>query len=213
MHSSPLSPSNRLSLPFWAGLALPLLLALSAGCTTLPPAPPSDALAQAQWEAHRDRLSRLNDWTLRGRAAYTTPTEGGSLSLFWQHQGTQTRLVLTSALGQGGAELLIDPLGASLRDSEGREYSAESADALLQRLTGLPVPVSALSRWIIGLPEDDASPTRLDAQGRLRQLESDGWLVQYREYVEVNDHVLPRRLTVEREDLQLRLVIDAWTLP
>jgi outer membrane biogenesis lipoprotein LolB len=52
----------------------------------------------------------------------------------------------------------------------------------------------------------------LDDQQRLSHLSQDGWSIAYDAYLPVQRQWLPRRLTITRQDLRLRLVINDWHL-
>ncbi|MFO7603927.1 MAG: lipoprotein insertase outer membrane protein LolB, partial [Gammaproteobacteria bacterium] len=48
--------------------------------------------------------------------------------------------------------------------------------------------------------------------GKLKQLQQGGWQLDYRGYQQVNHTALPKRLFMQRDDLDVRLVIDQWQL-
>ncbi len=72
---------------------------------------------------------------------------------------------------------------------------------------------AACGYWILGASDPATSAQQsLDAQQRLARLQQEGWQVDYAEYARVQQQWLPRRLTVTRGSLRLRVVIDRWQL-
>ncbi|HXY97755.1 MAG TPA: lipoprotein insertase outer membrane protein LolB, partial [Steroidobacteraceae bacterium] len=73
-------------------------------------------------------------------------------------------------------------------------------------------PLTSLRYWILGVP-DPASPadeTLDSARQRLTRLEQDGWRIDYASYVAVGSEWLPARLTLERADVKVKLLVDDW---
>lgn len=191
----------------WRGLTLSLLALLAqalGGCARLPPV--------AEGGYHPGPLPPAFEvearWSLRqaGQAWH------GSLD--WQQQGTHYRLQLRGPLGQGGLRLTGGSDGVLLEASDGRRRSAADAGDLLAAEFGAPLPVAGLRYWMLGRP-DPARPASLrpDAAGRLQALTQDGWEIRYLAW-QGGEPALPSRLRASRgEDLELRLVIDRWSLP
>ena len=44
-------------------------------------------------------------------------------------------------------------------------------------------------------------------------LDQSGWHVEYQEYAEVDGFSLPTRLTLERDQIRIKLAVSDWTLP
>lgn len=181
-----------------------LLVLLLSGCATLPvpPCPTADCQATA-----------VADWKLHGRISLTRGEQGWHAGLDWENHADRYRLLVSGPLGQGALQLSGDPRGVTLVDSNGRVHSAPDAEQLLLAVSGWQLPVSGLRFWVLGLP-DPHMPHRqtLDAQGRVEQLEQSGWTIHYTRYREFDGRVWPDRLTLERDDLVLKLVIDQWQL-
>jgi outer membrane biogenesis lipoprotein LolB len=50
--------------------------------------------------------------------------------------------------------------------------------------------------WSRGLPNEGATEIKIDSSGRLKSLKQGIWFVEYQEYREVNNLVLPRKLVI-----------------
>ena len=174
-----------------------LLLALMAGCATMPPPLPADAVP-----------SLSANWTLQGRIGVQAGEQSLSGQIHWQHSVETDEVLLTSPLGQGVARIVRDADGVALEVPNQPTRRAPDAESLTREALGYTLPVAGLAWWVQARP-DPGSPfeaTR-DAAGRLAQLNQHGWVIDYLQYAADGR---PRRLAVAREGLQIRLVADSW---
>ncbi|MBB3189756.1 lipoprotein insertase outer membrane protein LolB [Halomonas cerina] len=190
-------------------LLLLLTLFLLAGCAGRAPAPVGDRAA-GQWEAQRERLSRLDHWELSGKVGLRTPEESTSATLDWRRTPYHFRLLISGPFGSGRSVLEGREGRVSLTTGEGR-FEAESAEALMRQQLGWSLPVAALDDWMIGLPAANR-PHRLarDALGFPHRLEQDGWQIEYRDWTRAESLWLPRRLVMTYGDLRVTLVATEW---
>lgn len=84
----------------------------------------------------------------------------------------------------------------------------------MQENLGWEIPVDALIYWIRGLPEPGVatSSMEIDNMGRLTLFKQSEWNVSYEKYTNTGDYDLPARMSVQRDQLKLRLSINKWTL-
>jgi outer membrane lipoprotein LolB len=130
--------------------------------------------------------------------------------------GCREALLLRTPLGQGLAEMYARPAGGlELKNSEGRVYRAADADALVKQALDLELPLRGLTWWVVGLPRPDALYRATpDAEGHLGELVQEGWRIMFSRYGDHHGRQLPGKLVAQRgEELEVRLVIDAWELP
>ena len=199
------------------GFALPAVRAASwvglllwvAGCAQLPgfgPAVPSHKLAL---KAPPERFN------LEGRVSVKTGENSFSGGMAWQHSKLDETLLLSTPLGQGVAELHGVPGSVSLKDAEGREYHARDAEALVHQVTGMTLPIKGLAWWVVGHPQPDAAyQAEADEMGRLAVLRQADWRIEFSRYALQGAAMLPGKLLARRgDDLEIRLVVDTWTLP
>jgi len=191
-------------------LALLSFILLIAGCAAPMPVPPADP--EATWQSRQQDLATVNDWRLNGRLAITRGSEAWHLKVNWRQKPEGYEIFLSGPFG-AGVKLVGNPQGVVLHDSEQHAYSAEEPELLLYTHTGVFMPVTGLRYWILGLPDPDknhTNQTRLDAYGRLAELQQRDWTVRFRDYVAVEQYQLPERLFIQSEDIEVRLVVDDW---
>jgi outer membrane lipoprotein LolB len=187
-------------------LALMLVL-VAAGCRTVPVAAPVD------WPAEKRARQELSDWTMSGRAAVATANDGWSAGIRWQQEGTASELNLSGALGIGGVRVRSDGAAFTVDTSKGEHIEAEDASAALEQAIGVPLPVTHLRYWLLGVPSP-ASPANEERgdNGHLSKLEQDGWVITYDRYVPRGERTLPARVVMERAPVRVRVVVDKWDL-
>lgn len=190
----------------WAGLALVLTL---AGCQTVPvPAAPSVA-----WSVRRPALQALSRFGLNGRVAVAVGKQGFNAGLRWTQSAAVTRLALTGPLGAGGVEVTADGASLSVITSSGKHLGDAQARSELEDKLGFEPPLTSLRYWVLGVPDPGSPATvELDSQQRLTQLTQDGWRIDYSAYMPVGAEWLPRLLTLQREGVRVRMVVDGWQL-
>ncbi|MGQ4880390.1 lipoprotein insertase outer membrane protein LolB [Billgrantia sp. LNSP4103-1] len=191
----------------WAATCL--TLALLAGCATPGTSPDGDRRSD-QWQAQQERLEALDTWVLTGKAGLRTPQETTSANLDWSQHPHYYRMLISGPFGSG-RNLLEGREGRfTLANAEGR-FEAETPEALMQQQLGWSLPVSSLSDWIRGLPAEHSQyRIERDDDGFPQRLEQDGWLIEYRDWTEVESLILPRRLVMEFDDLRVTLVVTEW---
>lgn len=184
-------------------LRLTLLLAASllTACASTPPARLAD----------RDNI---RDFALEGRFALRVTLPGQAVQnsggrLTWTHQNRRDRVLLSSPLGYGLAEIETTPEISRLRTAEGKTSEASDPDTLIEEVTGQRLPVSRLPAWLLGRSGGNAR-IESDAHGRPSRLSEDGWQVEY-VFEDDGPGALPSRLTLSRNgEIELRLRIEEW---
>lgn len=193
-----------------AGLALVLGLVLTlTGCQTVPvPGAPSVA-----WSVRRPALQSLSRFGFNGRVAVAVGKQGFNAGLRWTQADALTHLALTGPLGAGGVQVTADGTMLSVVTSNGKRLGDTEARAQLADKLGFEPPLASLRYWVLGVP-DPAAPAsvQLDSEQRLTGLMQDGWRVDYGAYMPVGAEWLPRLMTLQREGVRVRMVVDGWQL-
>lgn len=182
-----------------------------AGCT----APPQmDRAAPQSREARQQQLEEIGAWQVKGRVAIINGAEAWHLNVIWRQDEDDYQIELWGPFGSGRVQLEGDAQGVRLSDSQQQIYSARDPESLLYEHTGVKMPVSGLRYWILGLtdPQQEQEQPHYDARARLTSVQQDSWHVAFKRYTRLGELAVPDRLTVAKNDLQVKLVVDDWQL-
>jgi outer membrane lipoprotein LolB len=168
-----------------------------SGCAMMS-APPATVVPPAQPE--------FVPFAMNGRVSIKHGGERHSAGLRWIHLAGSDEILLLAPLGQTAARVYRDNGNATL-DSDGRHYQAGDVETLMEQALGWHLPLNGLHHWVLGQPAaDGAADIERDADGRISLLTQDGWEVRYLRYADT----LPSRMQMNRDDLQVLLLIDEW---
>ena len=194
----------------WAGPALAVALVFTlAGCQTVP----VSSAPSVSWNVRRLELQDLARFGLNGRVAVAVGNQGFNAGMRWTQSAAVTQLTLTGPLGAGGVEVTANGQDLSVVTSNGRHLGNADARTQLEDKLGFEPPLASLRYWVLGVP-DPAAPADLkfDSQQRVARLAQGGWQVDYSGYMPVGAEWLPRLLTLQRQDVRVRMVVDGWQL-
>jgi len=177
-----------------------VMLLLLTGCAS---APQRAVLHPAQTEQ--------TAFALEGRIAVKYDGSHPSGGIHWQHDADSDDILMLAPLGVTVAHLRRDARGATL-EASGRHYAAQDSSQLMQQVLGWHLPLSGLPYWVMGMPMPGAvASVERDANGQISLLQQDGWNIRYTAYATHAADSLPLRITLQREKLEIRLLIDEWT--
>lgn len=114
-------------------------------------------------------MRNLNQYQTRGAFAYISDQQKCTPAFLAANRRDRYRLLLTNPLGSTELELNAQPGNVQLVDNKGQRYTADDAEEMIGKLTGMPIPLNSLRQWILGLP-GDATDYKLDDQYRLSEI-------------------------------------------
>jgi len=183
-------------------------LILLAGCVSAPSRKPAESVP---WPQRRAQLQALDPFALTGRVAVAAGSEGFSAHLSWDQRGSRTTVELNGPLGIGGVHVTADGNVLHVESSQGQQLADDQARDELRSKLGFDPPLGSLRYWIVGAP-DPGTPSveTIGADQRLTSLEQDGWQIVYSNYISAGQTWLPQRLTLQRGDVRVRVIVDQW---
>lgn len=167
-----------------------------------------------QWRQHQQEVRALHQYQTRGAFAYISEQQKVYARFFWQQTGQDNyRLLLTNPLGSTELELKAQPGNVELVDNKGKHYTADDAEEMIGKLTGMPIPLNSLRQWILGLP-GDATDYKLDTQYRLSEVNysqnGKRWKVVYSAYDSKTQPAMPANMELSDGDQRIKLKMDNW---
>ena len=166
------------------------------------------------WQQHQTQIAQLQNWGLQGKLGFKNARQGGSANLSWKQDQQQYSVSLSGPFGTGSALIEGDQYLASMH--QGDQIYRNSPELLAQQLTGLAIPVNALSWWARGLPSPAESPINnliSGPSGAATSFEQAGWQLSFSGYRRKNDRNLPGKITGEFGEQSFKLIISVWSIP
>ena len=193
---------------------LPLAALVLTACSITPPKGPGKSPDSPQWRQHQQAVRALNQYQTRGAFAYLSDQQKVYARFFWQQTGQDRyRLLLLNPLGSTEMELIAQPGSAQVTDNKGQKYTGTDAEEMIGKLTGMPIPITSLRQWILGLP-GDATDYKLDDQYRLSEVNysqnGKSWKVVYGGYDNNSKPALPSSLELTEGNQRIKLKMDNW---
>ena len=184
-------------------MRLAVIVFILAGCATTPPAPqPVTRPAQIEHAS----------FALNGRIAVNHDGERSSSSVRWTHHTTDDEILLFAPLGQTMARIHRDADEVVL-DTSDKHYTAEDTEELTQRVLGWHLPLEGLQYWVLTLPAPGSKAIiEHDANGQVSVMRQDGWVIRYTRYAAQAPDSLPLRMSLQREGMELHLLVDEWEI-
>jgi outer membrane lipoprotein LolB len=189
-----------------------------SGCSTTTIISPSqeklsEPALEKKWQRHRSHLQGIADWTLTGKLGLRSPNKNGSARLTWQQQDQNYRIDFTDPLGSNALQLAGNPDYTTIRVPNQKPVTTAEPEALLFGNIGWTIPISELPHWILGSPAPDIPAVyNLDTEGRLASLSQSGWHLEFLSYQQVGQLWLPKKISIEQDDIKLKFVISQWTV-
>lgn len=186
---------------------------LLAACGTLRGTAPAGAEDESAWRRHQAELTALSDWSFSGRVGFANGKDSGSGSLDWRQQAGVTSVDFQGPLGAGAVHMEGDASALHVKTSRGDDFVTTDPEQDLDERLHQPLPVLSLRYWVLGIPDPAAEFTKTSAGGELKSLDQLGWHVEYQEYTEVQGHLLPVKLSLQRDTVRIKVAVSDWSLP
>jgi len=185
------------------------LVAMLAGCRTVPQPRIIGPGADAPWPEQVAALEKFDHYSLTGRVAVAANGQGFSGTLRYLQAGDHADLSIDGPMGLGGLRLVVDGDNVSVSTSKGDKLDGNAAREELERRLGFEMPVAQLRWWLLGIPAPGESATD-DLNGVTASIRQEGWNVSIQSRAPALGFSLPQRLTIEREGARLKLLVDRW---
>lgn len=157
--------------------------------------------------------SEISGYVVDGRFSLQQSGRTYAGRISWTHSPGADRVMIADPFGSGIAELDRRPEMTRLTFADGRVSEDADPAALMQRLTGMSLPVDRVGKWLTGRPvggEGGGANAEIDALGRTVAIDREGWKIRF-EYAEDLADALPAKVFARRSDeLELRLSVERW---
>jgi outer membrane lipoprotein LolB len=197
------------------------VIILSTACSLQPQTVAPASSAAGSWQQHQQRMAELDEWKLTGKLGFRAPQQGGSAALQWTQKENNYQMLISGPFGVGSAKIAGNDTTAEML--YGDTLYHQPPQQLAMRLTGVPLPVDALSWWVRGLPsptQPAATDLATAADGLAIGFDQAGWELSFSRYRQTDAGLLPGKITgslvtpntTEDSSYSFKLIISSWNL-
>lgn len=163
-------------------------------------------------EERQSRFARVDRWKISGRLGLQKDGSGFSAGIEWQQARNNFDIRLFDPLGREVALLSGNQRRVTLKTADGQEFTAASAEKLLQEQLGWSFPVQSLFYWVKGLFDPSLVVWRqeYDNAGRLVLLDQGDWHVTFPKYQDLETEYIPRVAILEQKGARIKFLIKDW---
>jgi outer membrane lipoprotein LolB len=162
----------------------------------------------------QQNLSKLSYWQFNGIVQVRYHGKSDTAHIYWVQQGVgKFNLHLSGPVGLYAAEFYQRSGGVMFKRGKQVLHAATLAELMHAEL-GWALPAYELYAWVRGVPAAGLQKKHMqfDRFGHLVSLQQGKWQLHYSQFVSV-DHVdLPTNIQIQSPVMQLRLVINKWSL-
>ncbi len=160
----------------------------------------------------------IDNWNVKGKVSIKSRNRASTVLFVWEQEQDTFSVSMNGPLGIGFIELEGVIGEVTLRNAKG-EFSAPTAEILLQQFTELDLPVSFLRYWILGVPQNKIKARKInyDDNRVIQSFEQVGWSVDYvsRDSIvnaEKEQFYLPRKMIIAKGDIKATILLKNWQL-
>ena len=195
-----------------------LLSACSQNRTVTPINKPlvQTASKNSAWEMRQQQLAKKSNWALISKVALRYREDHWNFGLNWNQRNLnnyqmQIKNPLTGAII---AKLDKTPQQVSLLSGDGKTYRDTDEERLLQRQSGVKLPLKGMQYWVRGLssPQYKVDKLTLDSLGRPQAIYQAGWKISYSRYLNNRFDAMPRKVVITRDkdNVYLKMIAKQW---
>lgn len=152
-----------------------------------------------------------SSWELSGAMAARNKSKAWTASVNWLQRGSNSyQIRLSGPLGSG--TILVEKQNGLVKFRDGpKSASSKNADELLQRQTGIRLPVNNLYYWVRGIPAPGPVQSSKRSPGnQLLVLHQSGYTIEYPSYSKVGNSILPSIIKLQGNGVMIKFVIKHW---
>jgi len=159
---------------------------------------------------YQQQLSRLSYWSLEGKIAVRQTNKSDTVALQWQQADENFDIFISGPLGAGATRIAGNPTRLTFYNGDKISTTTDDPNRLIEKHLGWELPLGNLPQWISG--RSNSNTVRFNADNTLAGFDEHGWHVEYQRYHTVERWLLPEKVVLKHEDMQVTIFIKRWEL-
>ena len=154
-------------------------------------------------------------WQIKGKLGIRTNTDSGSAIIDWRQRKDHYSIRISGPFGQGSAWVRGNSQLITIEQTGRQSVTSRTPEKLLQETFGWVIPINDLRYWVQGIPNSNKVINKpiYTEEGMLATFEQSDWSISISRYKLIERWLLPRRIKVNRNNVQLTLAIREWQFP
>ena len=183
---------------------------LLTGCASIMKQEKEQDIAERNWDKHRAAIESIKRFNLHARVS-----SGGVFGIKGDLRWTQNadgsfEMRVSGPFGLGAVSIAGTEQQVEVKTKKGT-YQSTDPEGWIKEKMGWTFPMLGLRRWVLGVPSPRSEAhLELDVDGLASVLEQDGWHLDYAEYEEHDEVMLPRKFEVANSEVKIKVVVDRW---
>lgn len=152
------------------------------------------------------------DFSLNGSIGLLQAEQNGwHGKLSWQQHQNDFSMQILGPFGDVQAELVSEAGVLKLKAPDGQYVSGNKLTQWQKHSFGTTVPFQALPYWLHGVPYPDMDEAKVKkTKDQIAQLQQGGWQVNYSDWAKIDGHDMPKRLTITKAKVRIKLVVNDY---
>lgn len=164
------------------------------------------------WKLRKINLADKKSWDIQGAVSVQSRGKTQMGSFTWKQIDQRYAINIYGPLNLGSIGIAGLPGRVTLVKPTGT-FSAPTAEILMQKQLGWYLPVSNMYYWVRGLEAPSfVAQKKQDEFGHLVLLQQQGWTIRFQAFQPRGNTDLPRKITLDNQQLHVKLVITNWAL-
>ncbi|MFD0966368.1 lipoprotein insertase outer membrane protein LolB [Seminibacterium arietis] len=165
------------------------------------------------WQQHLHKIKQIQSYTAEGKVGYISSKKRFSTHFRWQYNNPQFyTLTLSSTLTGDQVVLEKNEKDIRITDTQGHYRTAENTETLLKEIIGIAIPLSQLTSWLKGQPNEQID-YHVGKNHLLADffyfIENQLWTIDYLKY-STGSVPLPEDILLKNADQTLKIKVDSW---
>ncbi len=164
------------------------------------------------WILRSEELSKLDRWTIKGRASIIQENMGWNFKIAWQQIENRYQINLTEPLASIGIVLTGNHDYMRIIINNRQRILLAIPETLLKQDINSQVLVNSVQGWVLGLPNKNQIISKIifDTDGHITYLKQQEWKIKFLRYMWFKNNFMPAKLLIEHPAFNLKLIIQKW---
>ncbi len=146
----------------------------------------------------------MNEWQVEG--SVTVEDRDGEKEAYFAYKDVNGEYELQVRKDKAVGETLAVIKGREGEGAGSEQVTAKNpeAEAMAKSLQNV-LPLNNMAYWLRALPATEKAAMRQGYSDRISSIKDDGWRIEYKKYMQVNNYLLPEKLEMKKDETEVEI--------